>query len=96
MLREDYQGLFYRKLNAIIQLESLQQVLEQSETMITQLSATFLHQMPANKVMESLENSQYRRESDCGIVLMAREMVLLHGKVRKQWSILRKKAELEH
>ena len=84
---------FYRKPNAIIQLESLQQVLEQSETMITQLSATFLHQMPANKEMESLENSQYRRESDCGIVLMAREMVLLHEKSENYGVYWKKKAE---
>jgi hypothetical protein len=28
--------------------------------------------------------------------MMAKEMVLLHNKVRKQWNLLRKKAELEH
>jgi len=66
--------------------------LEQNEGILGQLSSTCLGQIVAKRDIKSLESSQFKKENECGVVMMAKEMVLLHSKVRRQWNLLRKKA----
>lgn len=80
MLREDYQALFYRNINTIIELEALQQTQLQAEQLISHLSYVESDAAADQKTNPILSTSQ--------------ESAKYHSKMRRQMALQRKKEEL--